>query len=101
MIMTPWSVTFGPGFHQAKIVAKNLNESIKLSDTWKEEFPSQTPLLKVVSKRAPNIKDILFKRKSIALKPQTSLRSPVLLLVEKRREVLLVFVVYVLVIALQ
>ena len=63
MIMTPWSVTFGPGFHQTKIVAKNLNESIKLSDTWKKESPSQTPLLKVVSKRAPNLKDILFKRK--------------------------------------
>ena len=74
--MTPWSVTFGPGFHQAKIVAKNLNESIKLSDTWKEESPLQTPLLKVVSKRAPNIKDILFKRKSIALKPSVYATIP-------------------------
>ena len=74
--MTPWTVTYGPGFNRAKEVARGLNESIKLSDTWKEESEWNTPLLKVVAKRAPNLKDTLFKRKSIALSSSDSATIP-------------------------
>jgi len=65
--MTPWIVTYGPGFDKAKQVAKSINESIKCSPSWKNENPLKVPLLKVVAKRAPNLKDTLFKRKAIAL----------------------------------
>ena len=83
--MTSWTVTYGPGFNKAKALAKELNESIKLSSTWKEESESNTPLLKVVSKRAPNLKDTLFKRKSIALSSSDSATIPCTPIGEKRK----------------
>ena len=74
--MTPWTVTYGPGFEDAKVKSKELNESIRLSTSWKEESLSNTPVLKVISKRAPNLKDTLFKRKSIALSTCLLYTSP-------------------------
>ena len=35
-IITPWVVTYGVGFDEAKNVEKDINELLNLSDTWKE-----------------------------------------------------------------
>ena len=62
----PWVTIFGEGFDEAKDKARELNKSLALSKTWKNSaFGSN--LIKVVPRRAPNIKDMLFKRKALAL----------------------------------
>ena len=66
-VMTPWVVTFGAGSSEAKTEAAVINRSLRLSDTWSDQNENSTPLLKVVTRRAPNLKDLLFKRKYIAL----------------------------------
>ena len=65
--MTPWVVTFGAGCSEVKKEAKVINRTIRLSDTWRDSDESSTPVLKVVTRRAPSLKDMLFKRKAIAL----------------------------------
>ena len=65
--MTPWVVTFGPGVDEARVHAQQANASLKRSQTWSRTEENNTPLIKVVTRRAPNLKDILFKRKAIAL----------------------------------
>ena len=66
--ITPWVVTYGPGFDDAKRVEKDVNELLILSDTWKNE--NKTKIIQVVSRRAPNLKDLLFRRKALALDPE-------------------------------
>ena len=65
--VTPWIVTYGPGFSESRTVAKEVNELLSLSDTWREDDGSVKNVVQVVSRRAPNLQDILFKRKSFAL----------------------------------
>ena len=67
--MTPWVVSYGPGFPEAQKKAMEVNGLISQSDTWVSETPSRIPKLKVVARRSPNIKDLLFKRRSLALGP--------------------------------
>ena len=62
--VVPWIVTYGPGFEESKKCAKEVNEMLKLSDTWKDD---EKKVLQVVPRRAPNLEDILFKRKATAL----------------------------------
>ena len=63
--ITPWVVTYGPGFAETKKCAEEVNEMLSLSDTWKDRAVRR--IIQVVPRRAPNLKDILFKRKSISL----------------------------------
>ena len=71
--MTPWTVTYAHGFNEAKNMSATVNESLVLSDTWKNSDEADVPKVKVVYKRGKNLKDILFRRKSIALNtPNTS-----------------------------
>lgn len=65
--MTPWITTYGQGFDEAKIQAREANEMLMNSKTWKDEDPNIVPQIKVIPRRAPNLKDILFRRKAIAL----------------------------------
>ena len=65
--ITPWIVTYGPGFSESRSVAKEVNELLSLSDTWRDDNGSMKNVVKVVSRRAPNLQDILFRRKSLAL----------------------------------
>ena len=60
-----WVSTYGPGFNETKLCAKEINELLKLSDTWKDR--NVRNIIQVVPRRAPNLKDLLFKRKAIAL----------------------------------
>ena len=49
--VVPWIVTYGPGFEESKKCAKEVNEMLKLSDTWKDD---EKKVLQVVPRRAPN-----------------------------------------------
>ena len=71
-LMTPWIVTFGSGTVEARAEAETINRSLRLSETWRHRDDNNTPLLKVVTRRAPSIKDLLFRRKAIALSEDSS-----------------------------
>ena len=62
---TTWITTYGEGFQEAKDKASELNKALALSSTWIPIQPNR--VIKVVPRRAPNLKDLLFKRKAIAL----------------------------------
>ena len=64
-IITPWVVTYGPGYDEAKSMEKNVNELLSLSDTWKEADVQN--VVKVIPRKGPNLKSLLFKRKNLAL----------------------------------
>ena len=61
-------MTYGPGYDESKKVEKEVNESLSLSDTWKST--SQQKLVQVIPIRAPDLKDLLFKRKALAVDPE-------------------------------
>ena len=63
----PWIVTYGAGFDEAKEQVSEVNEILANSSTWIERTPERTLQMKVVSRRSPNMKDLLFKRRSISL----------------------------------
>ena len=65
--MTPWIVTYGPRSDEARAEAKKVNRVLKQTETWRVETEDMIPYIKVINRRAPNLKDLLFKRKSIAL----------------------------------
>ena len=65
--ITPWVVTYGPGYDETKKVEKEINELLGLSDTWKSKSQK---IIQVVPRRAANLKDLLFKRKALALDPE-------------------------------
>ena len=63
--VTPWLMTYGPGYDETRKTAGEVNEMLKLSDTWRS---SPIPkILQVVTRRAPNLKDLIFRRKALAL----------------------------------
>ena len=60
-------VTYGPGYDEAKHMEKDVNELLSLSDTWKDSDVQNC--VKVIPRRGPNLKSLLFKRKTLALCP--------------------------------
>ena len=66
--VTPWVVTYGPGFDETRKVAENVNELLSLSDTWRDKDVGN--VVQVVARRAPNLKDMLFKRRSFCVDPK-------------------------------
>ena len=78
----PWVQTFGSGYVETKIKCKELNSKLSLSNTWKCE---SGPVLQTVARRAPNIKDLLFKRKQLALKPNSDVMVPCSAILPKRK----------------
>ena len=69
--MTPWILTFGQGHEESKAKLPELNRILENSKSWKDEDKENIPTVQLVTRRAPNIKDLLFKRKSIALQTST------------------------------
>ena len=61
---TPWVVTYGPGFEEARDFSQSLNHTLDHSDTWKDR---QTQPIKVIFRKAPTLQGMLFKRKKLAL----------------------------------
>ena len=55
--ITPWVVTYGPGFDETKKVAKTVNEMLTMSETWRDKEVKN--IIQVVARRAPNLKDLL------------------------------------------
>ena len=60
----------------------SLNRTLALSETWKD---CNVPILHVVARKAPTLKDKLFRRKALALKSEDSTIRPCSDLVGKRR----------------
>ena len=67
--ITPWLVTYGPGYEEAVEKSKEMNIVLKRSDVWKKkvEEGEVKEIVKVVAKRGPNLADLLLKRKKLAL----------------------------------
>ena len=66
--VTPWVVTYGPGFDETRKVAEDVNELLSLSDTWRDKDVGN--VFQVVARRAPNLKDMLFRRRSFCVDPK-------------------------------
>ena len=64
MFCVPWVTTFGPGFGELKEYVFKINKVLKNSILFSDQ---QTPVLGVISRRAPSIKDMLFSQKSVSL----------------------------------
>lgn len=64
---TPWIITYGVGYAETKEKVQELNTILESANTWKNVEPALIPKLQVVTRRAPNLKDVLFKRKALAL----------------------------------
>ena len=75
-VFTPWIVTYGAGYSETKEKAKEVNEIISNARTWSNTPASRVPTLQVVTRRAPNLKDTLFKRKKLALGSSSSSTIP-------------------------
>jgi len=73
---TPWIVTFGAGYEETKEKAKEASNIISNSRTWSSENPERIPKLQVVTRRGPNLKDTLFKRKKLALGSESRTTDP-------------------------
>lgn len=65
--VTPWVVTYGPGYEEAKRMEKDINVLLSLSETWKDADTQK--IVQVVPRKGPNLKSLLFKRKTLALVP--------------------------------
>ena len=63
----PWIVTFGPGFREARAFSRKANQKLLSCNTWKSKPEAERPQVKVVARRAPSLKDKLFRRRAIAL----------------------------------
>ena len=66
-VFTPWIITYGAGYEETKKKAKESNIIVSSSRTYSNKSPSKIPKFQVVTRRAPNLKDSLFKRKRLAL----------------------------------
>ena len=66
--VTPWLAVYGPGFDEVKEKCSEMNSILIKSEVWKEEVDDgKKDIIKVVAKRGPNLADMLFKRKRLAL----------------------------------
>ena len=66
-VFTPWIITFGAGYRETKEKVREVNETISNTRTWSNTSPTKIPTLQVVTRKAPNLKDILFKQRRLAL----------------------------------
>ena len=82
---TPWIMTYGSGYEETKEKAAEVNNIISNSRTWSTTDPQNVPKLQVVTRRAPNLKDTLFKRKKLALGSQSTSTEPCTKPGEKRK----------------
>ena len=59
---------YGPGFDEVEEKCAEMNSVLVRSEVWKERVDGgMKDILKVVPKRGPNLADMLFKRKRLAL----------------------------------
>ena len=75
-VFTPWIMAYGAGHKETKDKAREINDLICNSRTWIDTPSSKIPQFQVVTRRAPSLKDILFKRKRLALGSGTRSTDP-------------------------
>ena len=84
-VFTPWIVTYGAGYSEAKEKLPEINQLVSNSRTWSGSSPSKIPKFQLVTRRAPNLKDTLFKRKKLALGSDSKSTDPCTAPDEKKR----------------
>ena len=62
--LIPWVTTYGPGFEEVKGFTKSINSALTSSPLFNN---TSIPPIQTVTRRGPNLKDILFKQRDIAL----------------------------------
>lgn len=72
----PWIMTYGAGHEETKVKVEELNQKLASSRTWCDEAPDKIPRFQVVTRRAPNLKDTLFRRRALALGSGSSETKP-------------------------
>ena len=66
--ITPWLVMYGPGYEETVMKSKEMNSVLLKSNVWEKKVDAGLKdIVKVVTKRGPNLADMLFKRKRLAL----------------------------------
>ena len=65
-IVVPWVSTFGPGDKELRKFVKEANSTLNMSPLF-NAHSSQNPVVNVVTRRAANLKDMLFNQKQICL----------------------------------
>ena len=84
-VFTPWIMTYGAGHKETKNKAREINDLICNSRTWIDTPSSKIPQFQVVTRRAPSLKDILFKRKRLALGSGSKSTDPCTKLDDKKK----------------
>ena len=62
-IIVPWVITYGPGVEETRPFVQHGSKILNKSSTWKDIGAR----VMVCTRRAPNLRDRLFKRKSVSL----------------------------------
>ena len=73
---TPWIITFGAGYDESKKKADELNRILENSNTWKGLPSNEIPRLQIVTRRGPNTKDTLFRRRALAIGSKSKATVP-------------------------
>ena len=63
----PWIMTYGPGYKEVCDITKGLNSALIQSPLFNSTHTPNNPVLKVVTRRAPNLRDKLFNQKKVGL----------------------------------
>ena len=69
-------MTYGAGYNETRNKLHELNETLSNSRTWNEEPQSNIPFFQVVTRRAANLKDILYRRRALTSGSSSTITEP-------------------------
>ena len=74
--LTPWVMTHGAAYNETRNKLHGLNETLSNSRTWNEEPQNNIPLFRMVTRRAANLKDILYRRRALTSGSSSKITEP-------------------------
>ena len=69
-------MTYGAGYNETQNKLHELNETLSNSRTWNEEPQSNIPFFQMVTRRAANLKDILYRRRALTSGSSSTITEP-------------------------
>ena len=69
-------MTYGAGYNETRNKLHELNETLSNSRTWNEEPQSNIPFFHMVTRRAANLKDILYRRRALTSGLSSTITEP-------------------------
>ena len=69
-------MTYGAGYNETRNKLRELNETLSNSRTWNEEPQSNIPFFQMVTRRAANLKDILYRRRALTSGSSSTITEP-------------------------